>query len=101
MGFVRPSKIQAAALPLIAWHDGKQGKNMIGQAQNGSGKTATFALAVLSAIDYSSLEPQACVVAPTRELARQVEQVIMQLGAHCEVKCVLAIPAQERMPRSP
>eukprot|EP00929_Paragymnodinium_shiwhaense_P094182 TRINITY_DN5461_c0_g1_i1.p1 TRINITY_DN5461_c0_g1~~TRINITY_DN5461_c0_g1_i1.p1 ORF type:complete len:503 (+),score=119.51 TRINITY_DN5461_c0_g1_i1:167-1675(+) len=101
MGFVRPSKIQAAALPMIVRKDnGKMGRNMIGQAQNGSGKTATFALAVLSLIDVANETPQALVLCPTRELARQNEQVISNLGTYLPAKCLVVIPSQDRVNRS-
>mmetsp|Transcript_10840 Transcript_10840/g.38009 ORF Transcript_10840/g.38009 Transcript_10840/m.38009 type:complete len:500 (-) Transcript_10840:133-1632(-) len=96
MGFVRPSKIQAAALPLIGC---SRAKNMIGQAQNGSGKTATFSLALLSVIDVNVWLPQAMVICPTRELARQNEAVIAQLGQFLKVETLLVVPAMERLPR--
>jgi ATP-dependent RNA helicase DDX19/DBP5 len=92
MGFVKPSKIQAAALPLI-----KGGSNMIGQAQNGSGKTATFSLALLSALDVKDERPQALVLCPTRELARQNESVISQLGQYLPVATLLVVPSQDRI----
>mmetsp|Transcript_158995 Transcript_158995/g.289967 ORF Transcript_158995/g.289967 Transcript_158995/m.289967 type:complete len:498 (-) Transcript_158995:106-1599(-) len=96
-GFVKPSKIQAAALPLICKSGGSQ--NMIGQAQNGSGKTATFSLALLSALNPAEKTPQALVICPTRELARQNEAVISQLGHYLPVITTLVIPSQERIPR--
>ncbi|AKX46082.1 RNA helicase [Thiopseudomonas alkaliphila] len=67
VGYEEPSPIQAQSIPLIiAGHD------MIGQAQTGTGKTAAFALPILSKIDPSRREPQVLVLAPTRELALQV-----------------------------
>jgi ATP-dependent RNA helicase DDX19/DBP5 len=95
MGFVKPSKIQAASLPLIC-----KGGNMIGQAQNGSGKTATFSLALLSRLEIANEWPQALVVCPTRELARQIETVISQLGQYLPVKTLLVVPSQERIARN-
>ncbi|CAD5110048.1 DEAD/DEAH box helicase [Zestomonas carbonaria] len=66
-GYEEPSPIQAQAIPVIlAGHD------MIGQAQTGTGKTAAFALPILCRIDPAKKEPQALVLAPTRELALQV-----------------------------
>lgn len=66
-GYEEPSPIQAQAIPLIlAGHD------MIGQAQTGTGKTAAFALPILHRIDPARREPQALILAPTRELALQV-----------------------------
>ncbi|AYC33219.1 DEAD/DEAH box helicase [Pseudomonas cavernae] len=66
-GYEEPSAIQAQSIPVIlAGHD------MIGQAQTGTGKTAAFALPILSRIDPAKREPQALILAPTRELALQV-----------------------------
>ena len=66
-GYEEPSAIQQQSIPIIlAGHD------MIGQAQTGTGKTAAFALPILSRIDTSKREPQALILAPTRELALQV-----------------------------
>jgi len=101
-GFVVPSKIQSGALPIICRKEGgKLGQNMIGQAQNGSGKTATFALALLSAIDIADPIPQAMVICPTRELARQNQDVISQLGQYMSVITQLVVPGLERVPRHP
>ncbi|WP_447592271.1 DEAD/DEAH box helicase [Aquipseudomonas campi] len=67
VGYEEPSPIQAQSIPVIlAGHD------MIGQAQTGTGKTAAFALPLLSKIDPAKREPQALILAPTRELALQV-----------------------------
>lgn len=98
MGFVNPSKIQAAALPYVLGSVGEK-HNLLGQAQNGSGKTATFALGLLSAIDYSDLTPQALVVNPTRELAVQNAQIIDTLGKYVGVK-TLQVLAQEQVARN-
>ena len=66
-GYEEPSAIQQQSIPIIlAGHD------MIGQAQTGTGKTAAFALPILNKIDVSKREPQALILAPTRELALQV-----------------------------
>ncbi|ATP43876.1 DEAD/DEAH box helicase [Pseudomonas kermanshahensis] len=66
-GYEEPSAIQHQSIPIIlAGHD------MIGQAQTGTGKTAAFALPILNKIDVSKREPQALILAPTRELALQV-----------------------------
>ena len=66
-GYEEPSAIQQQSIPIImAGHD------MIGQAQTGTGKTAAFALPILHRIDPAKREPQALILAPTRELALQV-----------------------------
>lgn len=67
VGYEEPSPIQAQAIPAIL-----DGQDLIGQAQTGTGKTAAFALPILSQLDASQRVPQALVLAPTRELALQV-----------------------------
>jgi len=102
MGFVKPSKIQAAALPVIARRgEGGLGQSMVGQAQNGSGKTATFALALLTALDIDRWEPQAMIICPTRELATQVDSVVSTLGKFMPVRTLLVVPGMDRLYRSP
>eukprot|EP01067_Filipodium_phascolosomae_P001430 Filipodium_phascolosomae@DN1953_c0_g1_i2.p2 len=81
-GFEKPSAIQQRAIkPILA------GKDTIGQAQSGTGKTATFAIAILQQIDYSKTECQALILAPTRELAQQIQKVVLALGDYLKVKC--------------
>ena len=78
MNFKKPSKVQEKALPLLL---ADPPRNMIAQSQSGTGKTAAFVITVLSRIDYSTPhQPQALVLAPTRELARQIQGVIRQIG---------------------
>ena len=69
IGYETPSPIQAAIIPQIL-----EGRDVIGQAQTGTGKTAAFALPLLSTIDLArtSKKPQALVLTPTRELAIQL-----------------------------
>ncbi len=69
IGYETPSPIQAQAIPLLL-----EGRDLIGQAQTGTGKTAAFALPLLSRIDLSIQAPQVLVLAPTRELAIQVSE---------------------------
>merc|ERR1712200_218197 len=81
-GFERPSAIQARAiLPCITGHD------VIAQAQSGTGKTATFSVSLLQQIDTTMNECQALVLAPTRELAHQIQKVVRSLGDYMEVQC--------------
>ncbi|MFK7926636.1 MAG: ATP-dependent RNA helicase DbpA [Myxococcota bacterium] len=75
LGFVHLRPIQAAALPPAL-----AGRDLVGQAQTGSGKTAAFALAVLNALDASHRGAQALILAPTRELAEQVSEDVRQLA---------------------
>ncbi|HEY0963155.1 MAG TPA: DEAD/DEAH box helicase [Pseudomonadales bacterium] len=75
-GYERPSPIQAKTIPLLlAGHD------LIGQAQTGTGKTAAFALPVLSQLDLKQKSPQVLVLAPTRELAIQVAEAFQTYAA--------------------
>ena len=69
LGYESPTPIQAETIPLLL-----QGKDLVGQAQTGTGKTAAFALPILSQIDLSKKQPQVLVLAPTRELAIQVAE---------------------------
>lgn len=69
-GFEKPSAIQQRAImPCLKGHD------VIAQAQSGTGKTATFSISILQTIDTSIRECQALVLAPTRELAMQIQKV--------------------------
>ncbi|AXA93879.1 DEAD/DEAH box helicase [Massilia sp. YMA4] len=77
VGYEAPSPIQAATIPhLLANRD------VLGQAQTGTGKTAAFALPILSRIDLRQSAPQALVLAPTRELAIQVAEAFQRYAAH-------------------
>lgn len=81
-GFEKPSAIQQRAiLPCIS------GKDVIAQAQSGTGKTATFVISILQCIDTTINECQALILAPTRELAQQIQKVVLALGDHLNVKC--------------
>ncbi|MDE0856511.1 MAG: DEAD/DEAH box helicase, partial [Nevskia sp.] len=79
VGYESPSPIQAATIPHLL-----QGSDVLGQAQTGTGKTAAFALPILSKIDLSrrSTQPQALVLAPTRELAIQVAEAFQRYAKH-------------------
>lgn len=92
MKFSKPSKIQATSLPMILSSDGEY-KNLIAQAHNGSGKTASFVLGMLSRIDFSLNSTQALCLVPTRELARQIEDVILSLGKFTQVTTKLVVKA--------
>ncbi|KAK5124691.1 hypothetical protein LTR85_001404 [Meristemomyces frigidus] len=77
MGFHKPSKIQERALPLLLKNPPQ---NLIGQSQSGTGKTAAFVLNMLSRIDLNTKQPQCLVLAPTRELAKQIAGVAKIMG---------------------
>ena len=71
MGYVDPTPIQLRAIPLII-----EGRDVIGSAQTGTGKTAAFALPILSKLDQHQPQTRLLVLEPTRELAAQVETAI-------------------------
>ncbi|KAJ5721479.1 uncharacterized protein N7483_009413 [Penicillium malachiteum] len=85
MNFRKPSKVQERALPLLM---SNPPKNLVGQSQSGTGKTAAFTLNILNRLDLSTeeaqLTPQALILAPTRELARQIVGVIQMMGQFLE-----------------
>jgi ATP-dependent RNA helicase DeaD len=76
VGYETPSPIQAATIPPLL-----QGRDLLGQAQTGTGKTAAFALPILSRLDLSKTKPQALVLAPTRELAIQVAEAFQRYAS--------------------
>ncbi|WP_197377726.1 DEAD/DEAH box helicase [Mycolicibacterium baixiangningiae] len=80
VGYETPSAIQAATIPAML-----AGSDVVGLAQTGTGKTAAFAIPILSKIDTSSRKTQALVLAPTRELALQVAEAFGRYGAHLNV----------------
>jgi ATP-dependent RNA helicase DeaD len=77
VGYETPSAIQAATIPLLL-----EGRDVVGLAQTGTGKTAAFALPILSRLDLTQKTPQALVLAPTRELALQVAEAFESYAAH-------------------
>jgi ATP-dependent RNA helicase DDX19/DBP5 len=79
MRFNRPSKIQAAALPIILGRGGAPKQSFIGQAQSGSGKTGAFVLGFLDQMTTEAYT-QAIVVAPTLELAEQIYKDVLKMG---------------------
>jgi ATP-dependent RNA helicase DeaD len=77
VGYESPTAIQAATIPALM-----AGTDVVGLAQTGTGKTAAFAIPILSKIDVTSKATQALVLAPTRELALQVAEAFSRYGAH-------------------
>ncbi len=77
MGYETPSEIQTQAIPLLLSGD----VDFIGQAQTGSGKTAAFVLPLLEKLDFKSQALQAIILAPTRELANQINEEIQKLSS--------------------
>ncbi|RMZ68082.1 hypothetical protein GMOD_00004254 [Pyrenophora seminiperda CCB06] len=81
-GYESPSAVQSRAIVQVC-----KGRDTIAQAQSGTGKTATFSISILQVIDTAVRETQALVLSPTRELATQIQSVIMGLGDYMNVQC--------------
>jgi len=81
-GFEKPSSIQQRAIMPFA-----KGHDLIAQAQSGTGKTATFTIGALQRLDETKLECQALILAPTRELAKQTQKVVLALGDYLDIVC--------------
>lgn len=77
MGYTQPSPIQSQAIPFVL-----EGRDVIGQAQTGTGKTAAFAIPIIDLVDAEFNKPQAIILCPTRELAVQVEGEIQKLAKY-------------------
>ncbi len=86
VGYESPTAIQAATIPTLM-----AGSDVVGLAQTGTGKTAAFAIPILSKLDVTSKATQALVLAPTRELALQVAEAFSRYGAHLPKINVLPI----------
>lgn len=86
VGYETPSPIQSATIPLLL-----EGRDIIGQAQTGTGKTAAFALPLLSNLDLKQKDPQLLVLAPTRELAIQVAEAFQKYAKHLKGFHVLPV----------
>jgi len=96
-GFEKPSAIQQRAIkPMIL------GRDLVAQAQSGTGKTATFSIGLLQQLDLDLVQCQALILAPTRELAQQIKKEISDIGQHMNVKvldCVGGTRVREDMNR--
>lgn len=85
-GFEKPSAIQQRGIqPML------DGRDMIGQAQSGTGKTATFVIGCLAMVDFSKKSCQALLLAPTRELAQQIHKVVIGIGSFVGVRSICCI----------
>ena len=90
-GFTQPSKIQSlAVVPFIGKRD------ILAQAQSGTGKTGAFAIASLANLDPATLQPQILIVSPTRELATQTAAVYQGLGTYMGVRVLVAVGGSPR-----
>lgn len=86
VGYETPSAIQAATIPSLL-----AGRDVVGLAQTGTGKTAAFALPILARLDLSQKTPQALVLAPTRELALQVCEAFEKYASHLKGVHILPV----------
>jgi len=77
LGYETPTPIQEQSIPVLM-----EGRDLLAQAQTGTGKTAAFALPILSRLDMSLQDPQALVIVPTRELAIQVAEAFQSYAKH-------------------
>ena len=93
MGYTEPTPIQEQIIPLV-----RAGRDVVGQAQTGTGKTASFGIPLVEQIDRRSSGPQALILTPTRELAVQVTGELSRLGQYSGVK-VVAIYGGQSMAR--
>ncbi len=92
IGYEAPSPIQAEAIPPLL-----EGRDLLGQAQTGTGKTAAFALPLLSRLDLSLLQPQILVLTPTRELAIQVAEAMQTYARHLKGFHILPVYGGQSM----
>ncbi|KAK6941370.1 DEAD/DEAH box helicase domain [Dillenia turbinata] len=92
LGWQNPSKIQAEAIPHAL-----DGKDLIGLAQTGSGKTGAFTLPILEALLKAPQSFFACVLSPTRELAIQISEQFEALGSSIGVKCAVVVGGVDMM----
>jgi ATP-dependent RNA helicase RhlE len=84
MGYVEPTPIQLRTIPLIL-----SGRDVIGSAQTGTGKTAAFALPILSKLEHHEAQPRVLILEPTRELAAQVETAFRDFARFTDLRVVV------------
>ena len=94
MGYSEPTPIQNMVVPLI-----REGRDVVGQAQTGTGKTASFGIPIVETVDPAPGDPQALVLAPTRELALQVCSEISAIGHHRGISVAAIYGGQPMQPQ--
>ncbi|MBI1855518.1 MAG: DEAD/DEAH box helicase [Chloroflexi bacterium] len=94
LGYIEPTPIQAALIPIML-----TGVDVVGQAQTGTGKTAAFALPILHHLQHGHRHIQGLVLAPTRELALQVANALIQYGAQLNVRVLAVYGGQPYSPQ--
>ncbi|KAL4786482.1 ATP-dependent rRNA helicase rrp3 [Aspergillus varians] len=95
LGYTMPTPIQANCIPVAL-----QGRDLIGLAETGSGKTAAFVLPILQEFIDKPQQFQALIMAPTRELAQQISRTVEDLGANSSVRCTLLIGGMDMIPQA-
>ena len=97
-GYTTPTPIQEQAIPVAL-----EGRDLMGLAQTGTGKTAAFMLPILERLLTGPLGPvRALIVAPTRELAQQIHETAVEFGKYTKIRSVAIYGGdRRRLPRSP
>jgi ATP-dependent RNA helicase DDX47/RRP3 len=95
LGYSTPTPIQANCIPVAL-----QGRDVIGLAETGSGKTAAFTIPLLQALMENPQAYHSLILAPTRELAQQIAQTVEALGAVISVRCTLLIGGVDMIPQA-
>ncbi|EXJ87908.1 ATP-dependent rRNA helicase rrp3 [Capronia coronata CBS 617.96] len=95
LGYKTPTPIQAESIPLAL-----QGRDLIGLAETGSGKTAAFVLPILQALMDKPQQLHSLILAPTRELAFQISQAVEALGALIAVRCAVLVGGMDMIPQA-
>ena len=95
LGYKAPTPIQAQAIPLAL-----QGRDLIGLAETGSGKTAAFVLPILQTLMEKPQQLHSLILAPTRELAYQISQAVDALGSLISVRCTVLVGGMDMIPQA-
>ena len=95
LGYKAPTPIQAESIPLAL-----QGRDLIGLAETGSGKTAAFVLPILQALMDKPQQLHSLILAPTRELAYQISQAVEALGSLIAVRCAVLVGGMDMIPQA-
>lgn len=95
LGYKAPTPIQAQSIPLAL-----EGRDVIGLAETGSGKTAAFVLPILQALMAKPQQLHSLILAPTRELAYQISQTVQALGSIISVRCAVLVGGMDMIPQA-
>lgn len=94
MGYAQPTSIQEAIIPLV-----RAGRDIVGQAQTGTGKTSAFGIPLVETLDPESRNPQVLILTPTRELALQVTGELNRLGKYRGIRTLAVYGGQSMEPQ--